>query len=258
MMDGLSKAQLQVSRGTRPLVELLNELRIYFGYEKILVKTPIVESRLRSGLVPVKPLVIAFSHSVISLQMTIYHGYPDHAIEIQIAQSLEQQMSSKALNELETKCNMITHDKQTSAKHMMNAILATIDCSIGLDERSTVEDLTTVIKTEQPDIDDLSGDIPAFYHCRKCRYLLFDSLSFHEHSISKEEVEDSVEGCTSYFLEEAPGFVATDGLDASKINCPKCTARVGAWSWIGTTCSCNVWIAPAFQIAKSKVDRKLY
>ena len=61
-------------------------------------------------------------------------------------------------------------------------------------------------------------------------------------------------GCSSLFLcEEAmlgPAFSQVDG----KLACPKCTVRLGSYTWSGMQCSCGAWVAPAFQVVKSKVD----
>nr|XP_014433977.1 dual specificity protein phosphatase 12 isoform X2 [Pelodiscus sinensis] len=36
--------------------------------------------------------------------------------------------------------------------------------------------------------------------------------------------------------------------------CPKCTSKLGSFSWRGEQCSCGRWVTPAFQIHKSRVD----
>jgi dual specificity phosphatase 12 len=47
-----------------------------------------------------------------------------------------------------------------------------------------------------------------------------------------------------------PAFSQVDG----KLACPKCTVRLGSYTWSGMQCSCGAWVAPAFQVVKSKVD----
>jgi len=39
-----------------------------------------------------------------------------------------------------------------------------------------------------------------------------------------------------------------------RLECPKCSSKVGAYAWQGLQCSCGKWITPAFSLAKSKVD----
>lgn len=43
------------------------------------------------------------------------------------------------------------------------------------------------------------------------------------------------------------------GLDG-KLECPKCTSKVGGYAWQGLRCSCGRWITPCFSLAKSRVD----
>eukprot|EP01039_Chlorochromonas_danica_P007505 gene7505-8302_t len=210
-MDGISKTQLQVQNGTRPLVELLNELRIYFGCDKIAVKTPIVESRLRSGLVPARPLVLAYDTlGGVEITLTVPMGYP-HA---------------NKMSGLQARCAAIVEDSvNMSPKEMMQSLLQEVTAAmtvLGVSVHETAADRRRqegsekeeeeVVEEEEEDLlDDRSGDdLPAFYHCRKCRYLLFDSLSLHEHSLLSRDEQQ----CTSFFLEEAPGYLVTDGLDA--------------------------------------------
>ena len=58
-MNGIKKAEIQVARGTRPIVDELDAIRLACGFDKVHVLTPIVETRLRSGLLPPKPLKVA-------------------------------------------------------------------------------------------------------------------------------------------------------------------------------------------------------
>ena len=38
------------------------------------------------------------------------------------------------------------------------------------------------------------------------------------------------------------------------IQCPKCSALIGKYSWIGINCTCGEFIVPAFYLAKSDVQ----
>lgn len=38
------------------------------------------------------------------------------------------------------------------------------------------------------------------------------------------------------------------------INCPKCTGKLGNFSWVGIRCSCGAWMTPGFAFLKSKID----
>lgn len=45
-----------------------------------------------------------------------------------------------------------------------------------------------------------------------------------------------------------------DHLFFLQLLCPKCTSKLGSFSWWGEQCSCGHWVTPAFQIHKSRVD----
>ncbi|XP_071617113.1 dual specificity protein phosphatase 12 isoform X4 [Heliangelus exortis] len=44
------------------------------------------------------------------------------------------------------------------------------------------------------------------------------------------------------------------GVMEGQLLCPKCTSKLGSFSWRGEQCSCGRWVTPAFQIHKSRVD----
>ncbi len=41
-----------------------------------------------------------------------------------------------------------------------------------------------------------------------------------------------------------------------KLDCVKCGNKLGDFKFSGLKCSCGEWVAPAYKIAKIKVDRK--
>lgn len=84
--------------------------------------------------------------------------------------------------------------------------------------------------------------------CRACREALLDEAALSAHS-------RNAAACTSWFVEEPLAWMTSSG-QSGKLLCPKCAAKVGAWDWAGLRCSCGAWVAPGFQIAKSKVDSK--
>lgn len=43
------------------------------------------------------------------------------------------------------------------------------------------------------------------------------------------------------------------GADAGRLACRACGAKLGGWNWGGASCSCGVHVAPAVQVARSKV-----
>ncbi|NXJ79979.1 DUS12 phosphatase, partial [Trogon melanurus] len=99
-----------------------------------------------------------------------------------------------------------------------------------------------------------ASNTEVLYRCRKCRRALFRSSSVLSHTegsgptaFAHKKITDSArlwgderEKCTSYFTEP--------------LLCPKCTSKLGSFSWRGEQCSCGRWVTPAFQIHKSRVD----
>ncbi|KFZ47644.1 Dual specificity protein phosphatase 12, partial [Antrostomus carolinensis] len=107
------------------------------------------------------------------------------------------------------------------------------------------------------------------YRCRKCRRALFRSSSILSHTegsgptaFAHKRVTDSAqlcgdsrERCTSYFTEPVQWMEpALLGVMEGQLLCPKCTSKLGSFSWRGEQCSCGRWVTPAFQIHKSRVD----
>jgi hypothetical protein len=109
------------------------------------------------------------------------------------------------------------------------------------------------------------------FMCRRCRSTLFvrSQLATHEparHSFSHRRLAKDREhgyaagvdgaaggegaegtggagsvGCTSWFLAEPTAWMSTAaaGDVEGKINCFKCSARVGSLNWAGAQCSCE-------------------
>ncbi|KAM9020535.1 dual specificity protein phosphatase 12 [Ara ararauna] len=112
-------------------------------------------------------------------------------------------------------------------------------------------------------------DTEVLYRCRKCRRALFRSSSILSHmegsgpaafahkriTESAQLRGDSHEKCTSYFTEPVQWMEpALLGVMEGQLLCPKCTSKLGSFSWRGEQCSCGRWVTPAFQIHKSRVD----
>ncbi|NXE61093.1 DUS12 phosphatase, partial [Calcarius ornatus] len=107
------------------------------------------------------------------------------------------------------------------------------------------------------------------YRCRKCRRALFRSSSILSHTegmgptaFAHKRITESArlsgngqEKCTSYFIEPVQWMEpALLGVMEGQLLCPKCTSKLGSFSWRGDQCSCGRWVTPAFQIHKSRVD----
>ena len=102
------------------------------------------------------------------------------------------------------------------------------------------------------------------FKCKKCRKVLFcsDNLEAHQQCTNisanyrHKGVDASNKECTSYFLDSDLAWLPkSEGVVSGKLNCDKCSAKLGSYCWACTQCSCGAWIAPAFQIHKSKVDK---
>lgn len=116
-----------------------------------------------------------------------------------------------------------------------------------------------------------SSDIPGkpnvcTFKCKKCRKVLFSSLDLELHqkcmsvavNYGPKGIDANRKECTSYFLDsdsDLSWLPKAEGVVGGKINCDKCSAKIGHFSWTATQCSCGVWITPAFQVHKSKVDK---
>ncbi|NXY02717.1 DUS12 phosphatase, partial [Pteruthius melanotis] len=121
-------------------------------------------------------------------------------------------------------------------------------------------DPTTLCQTSNTEV---------LYRCRKCRRALFRSSSILSHTegigptaFAHKRITDSArlsgngqEKCTSYFIEPVQWMEpALLGVMEGQLLCPKCTSKLGSFSWRGDQCSCGRWVTPAFQIHKSRVD----
>ncbi|ANB13451.1 tyrosine protein phosphatase YVH1 [Sugiyamaella lignohabitans] len=62
--------------------------------------------------------------------------------------------------------------------------------------------------------------------------------------------------CMSYFIEPVVWMrpELEKGELEGKLNCPGCEAKLGSYRWQGSKCSCGVWITPAIQLQRSRVD----
>lgn len=116
----------------------------------------------------------------------------------------------------------------------------------------------------------------AYYTCKRCGTELFDRDAVtHEGVVGSKSdgvgVSEAKESwgkisnqgggsvggqCTSVFLTEQPAWAeALDG-NSGRLDCPKCNARVGSFSWSGAPCSCGKWVTPAFQFQLARIDPK--
>ncbi|KAM3605170.1 uncharacterized protein V6R79_021702 [Siganus canaliculatus] len=102
------------------------------------------------------------------------------------------------------------------------------------------------------------------YRCRKCRRTLFRDSSIFSHQVGEgapafgHKKSSNLSGdiqCTSYFIEPVQWMEqALLGVMDGQLLCPKCSSKLGSFSWCGDQCSCGRWVTPAFQLHRNRVD----
>lgn len=134
---------------------------------------------------------------------------------------------------------------------------------------SELQDLPQEVFAVDPTIACQTPNTEVLYRCRKCRRALFRSSSILSHvegsgptAFAHKRITESThlrgsgpDKCTSYFIEPVQWMEpALLGVTEGQLLCPKCTSKLGSFSWWGEQCSCGHWVTPAFQIHKSRVD----
>ncbi|NXX91495.1 DUS12 phosphatase, partial [Centropus bengalensis] len=134
---------------------------------------------------------------------------------------------------------------------------------------SELQDLPREVFAVDPTSTCQTVDTELLYRCRKCRRALFRSSSILSHTEGSGPAAFAHkrttgfaqlcgagrERCTSYFIEPVQWMEpALLGVMEGQLLCPKCTSKLGSFSWRGEQCSCGRWVTPAFQIHKSRVD----
>ncbi|NXK23180.1 DUS12 phosphatase, partial [Arenaria interpres] len=162
---------------------------------------------------------------------------------------------------------------------LYEAMGCAVDSSSPLYKRYRLE----MLRERYPELQDLPREVFAvdptsvcqnpnaevLYRCRKCRRALFRGSSILSHTEGSgptafahkrmtdtaQLCSDGREKCTSYFTEPVQWMEpALLGVMEGQLLCPKCTSKLGSFSWRGEQCSCGRWVTPAFQIHKSRVD----
>ncbi|KAL2260856.1 hypothetical protein VTK26DRAFT_5038 [Humicola hyalothermophila] len=92
--------------------------------------------------------------------------------------------------------------------------------------------------------------------CKKCRRVLAtDSFIVPHHGRGNAGRAD----CPHFFVEALSWMrpVLEQGELDGRLVCPnaKCAASIGRYAWQGFKCSCGDWVAPAFSLQQSKVDK---
>ncbi|QSL65098.1 hypothetical protein MERGE_002403 [Pneumocystis wakefieldiae] len=90
-----------------------------------------------------------------------------------------------------------------------------------------------------------------YLRCKKCGVVLANSNYIIDHQPKESFIQ-----CAHFFLEPLAWMKSEldNGNIEGKLNCPKCSSRIGKYAWQGMTCSCKKWVTPALSIQKSKID----
>ncbi|RCK59403.1 Tyrosine-protein phosphatase YVH1 [Candida viswanathii] len=111
--------------------------------------------------------------------------------------------------------------------------------------------------------------------CKRCRQVLANNTHIEQHEVPGSDsrqsqfvktapnsrriisVEKASNVCSHYFMVEPVRWMKEE-LDKSEIEgrfqCPKCSSKVGGYSWRGSRCSCGKWMTPAIHLQEAKVD----
>jgi hypothetical protein len=274
-MDGRQKADQQRLRGTRSIVEELDGLRIQFGFDKVQVLTPIVESKLRSGQEPARALRVAVPLcAVASLEFMFQIGYPTVPVNLDVLyadDSLIQDVRDQLLQTVQEYSasgngghkwsQLVSELKMLLPETLLPDMISPVDLESAPEtdeeEQQTLTDVPAAVNAGADSlVDTVSVEVPtpenAAFCCKVCRTVLFEGAQLHEHSLSGVDRHK----CTSYYLDETPSWLDTGAADGDKMYCTKCKTRVGSWTWAGSMCSCGAWVTPSFQFVKSKLDQK--
>jgi hypothetical protein len=268
-MNGRELLSLQIRSGTRGIVEEIDNLRLLLGFERVKVLTPKAETTLRKGHPAKIPLSIMcrLQDCPIELVLAFPSGYPAAEIEVTECNVTSADGSLRPDDSLKEKlkqsCERLRGEQNYAAE-----IISLAKSLFHFSE----ENIVSALSDEGLRGSDISNSISLLapslklYSCRMCRTNLFYSSFLETH--------ESTGKCCTVFLREPPRDACTDldsGSAGGKILCPACDTKLGAWSWIGSQCSCKCifcsfiynnsllclglfWVSPAFHIPLSKLD----
>lgn len=268
-MNGRDKALQQSAIGTRTVVESIDHLRMTFGFASVRALTPIVETKLRNGEIPLRPLQLSvqpLSTLPVFVIVTIPMTFPlaAEAFSLQVkrhetASLCDEEIWSRVMQIID---ELSPNDLLQTLRHIRTVLTETFgdqeDYSNGTYENMNAD--VSDDEAEENQVENIDNNINGTFHCRACGYLIFTPPEII-HGDTK--TTSSAIQCTSYFLREKPTFIPDtaegDNVDGqgNKIYCPHCTTKLGTWSWVGSRCSCSEWMVPSFQFIQSKLDQKL-
>ncbi|KAK3152644.1 hypothetical protein QOZ80_2BG0161680 [Eleusine coracana subsp. coracana] len=142
------------------------------------------------------------------------------------------------------------------------------------DQKATPEVDQKPIETHQETVAETDGvpekqivDPGVIYRCRRCRQMVATQEYVVTHKVGrgdghfgtrkKSDVEDDKkpECSLCIFVEPMKWMKAVEeGYISHKLYCMGCNALLGQFNWAGMQCTCGIWVIPAFQLTKSKLD----
>ena len=105
------------------------------------------------------------------------------------------------------------------------------------------------------------------YACKICRTILFSESDLEDpphtqgkHSFSRKKSGklnmSTFAKCSNIFLSSGLEWMGDMSAFEGRLDCPKCSAKVGHWNWSGAQCSCGSWVTPAIYFPLGKIDIK--
>jgi hypothetical protein len=261
-MNGLDRINLQEIAGIRPIIEDVDSLHIFLGFENVRVITPKVEVKLRSGSWGQIPLQIEckLRKTEHRINISFLEGYPDICPEIFV---LDKHHMSPLYNSTTFRFDSIidynesfTDELRLRSREQIGKrqlVLELIKIAENLVPCENAEELGNV-ELLMPDFNSQGDGMEGVgdrvdFKCRMCREVLFSSGAVWKH----EQMHQGAV-CQNLFLADAPPWLSLE--NEGKILCKNdlCRSKIGSWSWSGFLCSCGRWIAPSFQFSKGKID----
>lgn len=253
-MNGRERVVLQRRAGVRDLIEEIDYLKLIVGVGNVSVLTPKAETTLRKGEKAKIPLVLTCTISSVGVDVNLVFpvDYPAVPFEIQelsyspIYQYTEESrakvhelassLSCRDEMGIASSADFIQYLKQlpefgvpVSNDGTLQTDNPTRACSMGSDPNPFMEDPIL----QQLEAEDITYRI---FACRMCRKPLFTDFDLDEHNKNK--------ACQTLFLRDPALSAAKRAEPGGKISCPVCNAKLGAWNWLGTQCSCKRYDIP--------------
>lgn len=245
-MNGRQRLVLQLRSGVRDLVEEIDGLKILLGISNVKLLTPKAEITLRKGEKARIPLELScvLAAAGIEVHFVFPIGYPDHPFEVQkISYSPDRIYDEEDRASVHELCSNIEYREingVSSSVTFINFIRNLSD--FGVPEIVAVEDVPGEEANQKQEGDAVDVSEPnaenaaplmgyRSFSCRMCRKALFTDHDLDEHNSQKS--------CQTLFLSDPTQRSETASEAGGKITCPNCSAKLGAWSWVGTQCSCT-------------------